>query len=121
MAHLASLMKTRLEISHGLIQNTWGAGVSAAAATVCALSRWSQAPRVVKTTIGAAALGAGLVLVQVAAMRWNVVVGANVLEKLSRFVDFPVTWLGREGLFMAGLVLVLPLAMLYSRARHFRS
>jgi Ni/Fe-hydrogenase subunit HybB-like protein len=61
-----------------------------------------------------AGVAAVLVLVQVAAMRWNVVVGGQMFSKSFRgFVDYPVTWFGREGLLAAAVVLSLPLVLLW--------
>jgi formate-dependent nitrite reductase membrane component NrfD len=59
-------------------------------------------------------VAAVLVLVQVAAMRWNVVVGGQLFSKSFRgFVDYPVTWLGREGLLAAAVVLAMPMLLLW--------
>ena len=59
-------------------------------------------------------VAAVLVLVQVAAMRWNVVVGGQLFSKSFRgFVDYPVTWLGREGLIAAAVVLAMPMLLLW--------
>lgn len=59
-------------------------------------------------------VAAVLVLVQVLAMRWNVVVGGQLFSKSFRgFVDYPVTWWGREGLVAAAVVLAMPLLLLW--------
>ena len=61
-----------------------------------------------------AGVAAVLVLVQVAAMRWNVVVGGQLFSKSFRgFVDYPVTWFGREGLLAAAVVLAMPMMLLW--------
>ena len=61
-----------------------------------------------------AGVAAVLVLVQVAAMRWNVVVGGQLFSKSFRgFVDYPVTWFGREGLIAAAVVLAMPMLFLW--------
>jgi hypothetical protein len=50
-----------------------------------------------------------LILVQVFAMRWNVVIGGQLFSKSFRgFVDFPLHAGGREGIAAAAIVLVLP-------------
>ena len=65
-----------------------------------------------------AAVAAVLGLVQVLAMRWNVVVGGQLFSKSFRgFVEYPVTWWGREGLFAAAIVLALPLVLLYGASK----
>lgn len=50
-----------------------------------------------------------LLLMQVAAMRWNVVMGGQMFSKSLRgFLNFDVEIWGREGLVVAGLVFTLP-------------
>ncbi len=60
-------------------------------------------------------LAAILVLVQVFAMRRNVVVGGQLFSKSFRgFVEFTVPWGGREGLIAAAaVVLLLPLGAIW--------
>ncbi|MFM8893589.1 MAG: polysulfide reductase, partial [Planctomycetia bacterium] len=59
-----------------------------------------------------------LVLVQVLAMRWNVVVGGQSFSKSFRgFVEYPVTWWGREGLLVAAVVLAMPLLLFFGISR----
>jgi len=61
-----------------------------------------------------AGVAAVLVLVQVAAMRWNVVVGGQLFSKSFRgFVEYPVDWFGREGLLAAAVVLAMPMVLLW--------
>jgi hypothetical protein len=63
-------------------------------------------------------LAAMLVLVQVFAMRWNVVLGGQLFSKSFRgFVEYSVPWSGREGLIASGLVLALPLLALWAVAK----
>jgi len=65
-----------------------------------------------------AAVASVLGLVQVLAMRWNVVVGGQLFSKSFRgFVEYPVTWWGREGLFAGAIVLALPLVLLYGASQ----
>jgi hypothetical protein len=72
-------------------------------------------PRWISRLSGLAAI---LVLVQVFAMRWNVVVGGQLFSKSFRgFVDFTVPWGGREGLLAAAIVLLLPLLALWFASR----
>jgi len=59
-----------------------------------------------------------LLLVQVLAMRWNVVVGGQMFSKSFRgFLDFDVDFSGREGLFAALFLFSLPFVtlLLFSR------
>jgi len=54
-------------------------------------------------------VGGVLLLMQVAAMRWNVVMGGQMFSKSFRgFLNFDVEIWGREGLVVAGLVFSLP-------------
>lgn len=50
-----------------------------------------------------------LLVLQVLLMRFNVVVGGQMISKSSRgFVDFQLEWLGREGALVACLILAAP-------------
>ena len=63
-------------------------------------------------------LASVLILVQVFAMRWNVVVGGQLFSKSFRgFVEFPLSIGGREGLIAAAVVLTLPLIALWVAGR----
>ncbi len=64
--------------------------------------------------VGVGVAASLLVLVQVFAMRWNVVVGGQLFSKSFRgFVEFPLHWTGREGLIAAAVVLALPLLAIW--------
>ncbi len=57
-------------------------------------------------------LAATLILVGVFAMRWNVVIGGQSFSKSLRgFLTYDPPLLGREGILMAGGILVLPLVI----------
>lgn len=54
-----------------------------------------------------------LLLLQVLAMRWNVVIGGQMFSKSLRSLhDYHLEWLGREGLLAAILVLMAPLVLI---------
>jgi predicted membrane protein len=54
-----------------------------------------------------------LVVIQVFAMRWNVVIGGQMFSKSFRgFVEYQLSWGGREGLIATIIILVLPLVAL---------
>lgn len=54
-----------------------------------------------------------LLLVQVAAMRWNVVIGGQLLSKSLRgFTDYHLEIFGREGLLVAIIIFCLPFAVI---------
>lgn len=110
---VAELLTSRLNVSYGVVQVIIGSIVPL---VLLLAAFWPKvSPRLVSAGSG---LSAALALVQVLAMRWNVVVGGQLFSKSFRgFIDFPLHWAGREGLLAAGLVLSLPLAALWVVAR----
>jgi Ni/Fe-hydrogenase subunit HybB-like protein len=107
---VATLLTEHLAVSFGLFQVLLGALVPLLALLPVI---WSRAySRWMMFLAGLAAL---LVLLQVFAMRWNVVVGGQLFSKSFRgFVEYPVHWLGREGGLAAAVVLMLPLMALWA-------
>ncbi|MCE9527915.1 MAG: polysulfide reductase NrfD [Planctomycetales bacterium] len=110
---ISALLSERLAVSYGLVQVLIGSLcpflLLLLAMTPGISSRW------ISRLSGLAAI---LVLVQVFAMRWNVVVGGQLFSKSFRgFVEFTVPWGGREGVFAAAIVLLLPLLALWSASR----
>ncbi|HJN12971.1 MAG TPA: NrfD/PsrC family molybdoenzyme membrane anchor subunit [Pirellulaceae bacterium] len=110
---LSTLLTERLAVSYGLVQLVIG--------SICPFFLLLFAihhrvpPRVMTTFSGLAGL---LVLVQVFAMRWNVVVGGQLFSKSFRgFVEYPLHWFGREGLLAAIVILALPLLALWVAAK----
>jgi len=102
---LSTLLTKHLVVSYGVVQVLIG--------SVCPFfllmiaTRPKLPPRLMSLLSG---LAGALVLVQVFAMRWNVVVGGQLFSKSFRgFVEFPLHWGGREGLIAAAAILVLPL------------
>ncbi|MAE69007.1 MAG: polysulfide reductase [Gemmatimonadetes bacterium] len=66
------------------------------------------------------AISCVLVLVQVFAMRWNVVIGGQILSKSLRgFLPLHVDFLGREGVLLGLVVLALPFVLFALIARFF--
>jgi Ni/Fe-hydrogenase subunit HybB-like protein len=106
---LKELLTKHLAVSYGLVQVLIGSAVPLILLLPAFSSRcW---PRF---TFACSGVAAALVLIQVLAMRWNVVVGGQLFSKSFRgFVDFPLHWGGREGLVVAAIVLVLPLLILW--------
>lgn len=106
---LRTLITERLAVSYGLIQVLIG--------SVCPFLILLIAlhPRVHGRLLTfLSAVASLLVLVQVFAMRWNVVVGGQLFSKSFRgFVEYDVPLGGREGLVAAVIVLLLPLAVLW--------
>ena len=59
------------------------------------------------------AVASVLVVIQVFAMRWNVVIGGQMFSKSFRgFVEYQLSWAGREGLIASIIVLLLPVIAL---------
>ncbi len=68
--------------------------------------------------IGLGTVSGLLVLIQVAAMRWNVVIGGQLLSKSFRgFNSYVPEFGGREGLGVALLVFSLPFVLLFALSR----
>ena len=110
---LATLLNDHLGVSYGLVQILIGSVVPFFLLLVAFLPRPN--PRLMMLLGGLAGM---LVLVQVFAMRWNVVIGGQLFSKSFRgFVEYTVPWGGREGLIAAGVVLTLPLLALWAAAK----
>jgi Ni/Fe-hydrogenase subunit HybB-like protein len=110
---VAALIRTRLAVSYGLIQLLIGSVIPL---VLLPLVFWPQLGR--RSLFLVSTVSALLVLVQVFAMRWNVVIGGQLFSKSWRgFVTYDVAWLGREGLLAAGIVLILPLVALWIAGR----
>jgi len=106
---IRELLVTKLRFSYLTLQVLIGSVVPLLLLPIPAFTRFFDA----SFRHSCAAVAAVLALVQVLAMRWNVVVGGQLFSKSFRgFVEYPVTWWGREGLFAAALVLTMPLVLL---------
>ena len=106
---LSVLLSERLGFSFWIVQVLIGSLLPFVLLLVSMRPRTNQT--LAKTLSGIAAV---LILVQVFAMRWNVVVGGQLFSKSFRgFVEFPLDIYGREGLIAAGIVLALPLMALW--------
>ncbi|MFT5700010.1 MAG: Ni/Fe-hydrogenase subunit HybB-like protein [Desulforhopalus sp.] len=61
-----------------------------------------------------------MILLQVLLMRWNVVIGGQLMSNSTRGqVSFFPTWEGREGIIMAIIVMVAPLIILFVLSKIF--
>jgi len=106
---LSTLIREQLAVSYGLVQLLIGS-VGPFVILLFAI-RPRLNPRMMTFCSGLASV---LVLVQVLAMRWNVVVGGQLFSKSFRgFVEYTVPIGGREGWIAAGVVMTLPLAALF--------
>jgi Ni/Fe-hydrogenase subunit HybB-like protein len=110
---LSTLLREHLATSYGLVQVLIG---SVCPFLILLVAIYPRLPgRLMMFLSGLASL---LVLVQVFAMRWNVVVGGQLFSKSFRgFVDYRVHIGGREGLIATAIVLVLPLLALWAAAK----
>ena len=108
-----ALLTKHLSISYGVIQILVG---SILPLLLLLPSFHARLPsRSLSALSGLASL---LILVQVFAMRWNVIVGGQLLSKSFRgFAEYPLYWSGREGLLAVIVVLALPLLALWGAAR----
>jgi Ni/Fe-hydrogenase subunit HybB-like protein len=67
-----------------------------------------------KTIIFFGALSSFLILIQVFAMRWNVVIGGQLFSKSLRgFTNYDLPFFGREGLLVALIIFSLPFITFY--------
>ena len=105
---ISTLLQTRLAVTYGLIQLAIGSLVPL---VLLPLAFWSRLGR--RSLFAVSSLTSVLVLIQVFAMRWNVVVGGQLFSKSFRgFTTYHIEWLGREGLLAALIVLTLPVIAL---------
>lgn len=107
---IARLLTEKLSVSYGVIQVLVGSLVPFVLLGLAVIPGLN--PRLMNFLSGFSSL---LVLIQVFAMRWNVVVGGQLFSRSFRgFVEYPLDLLGREGLIAGGVVLLLPLIVLYA-------
>jgi Ni/Fe-hydrogenase subunit HybB-like protein len=105
---ISTLLQTRLAVTYGVIQLAIGSLIPLA---LLPLAFWSKLGR--RSLFAVSSLSSVLVLIQVFAMRWNVVVGGQLFSKSFRgFTTYQIEWLGREGLLAAIIVLTLPVIAL---------
>jgi Ni/Fe-hydrogenase subunit HybB-like protein len=61
-----------------------------------------------------------MILIQVLLMRWNVVIGGQLMSKSTRGqVTFVPEWLGREGILVAICIMIAPIVILFILSRIF--
>ncbi|MCP4190053.1 MAG: polysulfide reductase NrfD [Planctomycetaceae bacterium] len=112
---LSTLITEHLAISYGLIQVLIGSVAPLLLLLVAIIPRLNG-----RATTFLSGLASLLVLVQVFAMRWNIVVGGQLFSKSFRgFIHYEVPLGGREGIVAAGTVLALPLLALWFATKIF--
>ncbi|MDD5629885.1 MAG: polysulfide reductase NrfD, partial [Elusimicrobia bacterium] len=105
---IALLVEGKLFISMVLVQIVMGSLIPLA---VLGLNQIFTFPE--KARRACYAVSAGLSLVGILAMRWNVVMGGQLFSKSLRgFTTYKLELAGREGLLSAGVIAVLPLFVL---------
>ena len=110
---LSTLLSERLAVSYGVVQVLIGSLCPFVLLLLAIRPRCN--PRFMLSLSGLASI---LILVQVFAMRWNVVVGGQLFSRSFRgFVEYPLHIGGREGMIAAAVVLMLPLIALWAADR----
>lgn len=67
-----------------------------------------------------AAVVSAILLLQVLIMRWNVVIGGQLMSKSARgYTEFHPEWLGKEGILSVIIIMVLPFIILFVLSRIF--
>lgn len=106
---VSALLSEKLRFSYNWLQVYIGAFIPLVLLGIVALR-----PLKDSTKITFAALSSFLILVQVFAMRWNVVIGGQLFSKgLRGFTDYDPPFLGREGLLVALIIFSLPFITFY--------
>ena len=110
---LQTLVTEHLLVSYGLIQVLIGSVIPFFLLSLAMIPRLK-----VGTITLLSGVASALVLLQVFAMRWNVVVGGQLFSKSFRgFTEFHVPVGGREGLIASVVVLALPLITLWAATK----
>ncbi len=109
---IAPLLTTRLEFSFISIQMVAGSLIPFILLMIVVLMNPYLHDRVRNTLTAVASL---LLLVQVFAMRWNVVIGGQLVSKSLRGLrsSYAPSLFGREGVFMALALFLLPFVLLW--------
>jgi len=103
-----TMLHEKLRFSYVYIQNWIGAG--GALFLLALLNFVNFKPGAQKAL---AFVASALVLAQVLAMRWNVVIGGQAFSKSFRgYLPLHIEWLGREGILAAILVMTMPFVLL---------
>ena len=108
-AIISRLMTGKLALSYIWIQGLIGSLIPLVLLGVVSLR-----PLKDRTKLVFAILSSSLILVQVFAMRWNVVIGGQLFSKSLRgFTDYHLPLLGKEGLLMSLILFSLPFITFY--------
>ena len=67
-----------------------------------------------------AAVVSAILLLQVFIMRWNVVIGGQLMSKSARgYVEFHPVWFDKEGIIAVIVVMIIPFVILYVLGKIF--
>ncbi len=106
---ISVLLSEKLWFSYNWLQVYLGAGIPLVLLGIVTLR-----PLKDSTKITFAALSSFLILVQVFAMRWNVVIGGQLFSKSLRgFTNYDLPFFGREGMLVAIILFSLPFITFY--------
>jgi len=106
---LSQLMTGKLAVSYIWIQGLIGSLIPLVLLGIVSLRPLKDRTKVLFATFSAV-----LILIQVFAMRWNVVIGGQLFSKSLRgFTDYNLTLLGKEGVLMALILFSLPFITFY--------
>ena len=106
---ISVLLSEKLWFSYNWLQVYIGACVPLVLLGIVSLRQLKDS-----TIITFAALSSFLILVQVFAMRWNVVIGGQLFSKSLRgFTDYDLPFLGKEGMLVALILFSLPFITFY--------
>jgi len=106
---LSQLMNGKLAFSYIWIQGLIGSLIPLVLLGIVSLRPLKDRTKVLFATCSAV-----LILIQVFAMRWNVVIGGQLFSKSLRgFTDYNLTLLGKEGLLMSLVLFSLPFITFY--------
>ncbi|MHB1071050.1 MAG: hypothetical protein ACYC1W_14450, partial [Gemmatimonadaceae bacterium] len=112
---LKELVTGKLFVSMFIIQILLGSVVPFLAMGAVVVFK-QRVPAAVRNVIGVVC--GLLLLAQVGAMRWNVVMGGQMFSKSLRgFLNFQIDIYGREGLIAAAVILCLPFVVIYVFSR----
>ena len=112
---LQALMTGSLEISYVWIQFVLGCTIPLVLLAVAVLFPVSHRRRMLLASVSSV-----VILIQVLAMRWNVVVGGQLLSKsVVGFHHFEPELYGQEGIIMAVILFIAPFVLLYVLTKIF--
>ncbi len=106
---LSQLMTGKLALSYIWIQGIIGSMIPLVLLGIVTLRPLKDRSKVIFATVSAA-----MILIQVFAMRWNVVIGGQLFSKSLRgFTDYNLSLFGKEGLLMSLILFSLPFITFY--------